>query len=633
MARSLVRLALIGATMVLVSTAGAVTFTVDSTTDASDTSPGDGICLATTGGCSLRAAVEEANALPGADGISLASGTHVLTASPSDLVVSDALTIDGAGAASTIVDAAGGGRILAATAPLSLSRVTVRNGSTTSFGGGLLGAPAAHVTVTDCVFTGNSALGGGALFAVDFDVVRTTFTGNGAAAGGAIGTLGSPAGSIDGRIRESTFASNTAPSGGDALFLEGPGTLAVTNSTIDGALDVYASCDSPFLPPFCEPTPDITLANVTLAALTFRPSGGPDANVVAVTARNSIVLSCTWIEGTTVVPMPFLVSQGYNFVDPSACKVTGDVTGNVGGDPLLGPLAHNGGPTSTRLPGAGSPVIGAGNPSPPGSGGLACEADDQRGVARPVGSRCDIGAVEASCPATPCDDGNPCTDDSCGPGGDCVHAANTLPCDDGDPCTAGDLCSGGSCGGVSVVCDPCYECLPSGACGIPPATCEAAPVRGARLGLTRRGTGSGDRVTFRWKSAGSVAPSGFGDPTSGDDAILCVYDAAGAVALSAVAPAGGTCGTRPCWTATAKGFRYRDPARTPDGLDALTIVSGSTGRIRARGSGSLLGLADLPLVTPVRARLYREGHARCWGAVFSSHVSIDTPTRLRATSD
>jgi hypothetical protein len=36
----------------------------------------------------------------------------------------------------------------------------------------------------------------------------------------------------------------------------------------------------------------------------------------------------------------------------------------------------------------------AGNPALPGSSGTACEATDQRGIARPLGVRCDIGAVE-----------------------------------------------------------------------------------------------------------------------------------------------------------------------------------------------------------------------------------------------
>ncbi len=60
-----------------------------------------------------------------------------------------------------------------------------------------------------------------------------------------------------------------------------------------------------------------------------------------------------------------------------------------------------------------------------------------------------------------CDDGNPCTDDSCDPIQGCVHTNNTLPCDDGNPCTVADVCSAGSChAGAPNSCDdgnPCTD--------------------------------------------------------------------------------------------------------------------------------------------------------------------------------
>jgi hypothetical protein len=58
----------------------------------------------------------------------------------------------------------------------------------------------------------------------------------------------------------------------------------------------------------------------------------------------------------------------------------------IAGDPALGPLADNGGPAWTHLPGAGSPALDQ----------AACDAvaSDQRGVARPQNGACDLGAVE-----------------------------------------------------------------------------------------------------------------------------------------------------------------------------------------------------------------------------------------------
>lgn len=62
-------------------------------------------------------------------------------------------------------------------------------------------------------------------------------------------------------------------------------------------------------------------------------------------------------------------------------------TNIITADPLLGPLADNGGFNMTHALGAGSSAIDAGDMT-------VCPATDQRGVARPIGGGCDIGAYE-----------------------------------------------------------------------------------------------------------------------------------------------------------------------------------------------------------------------------------------------
>ncbi|MEE8217710.1 MAG: hypothetical protein V3S03_01945, partial [Vicinamibacteria bacterium] len=58
-----------------------------------------------------------------------------------------------------------------------------------------------------------------------------------------------------------------------------------------------------------------------------------------------------------------------------------------------------------------------------------------------------------------CDDGNVCTDDSCGPGGVCVNTNNTASCDDLDACNGAETCSGGVCvGGAAPSCDDGNVC-------------------------------------------------------------------------------------------------------------------------------------------------------------------------------
>lgn len=74
------------------------------------------------------------------------------------------------------------------------------------------------------------------------------------------------------------------------------------------------------------------------------------------------------------------------------CGLTGPGD-RQGVDPLLAPLADNGGPTATHLPLAASPLRDA---IAAGTSGL-CDAAaplDQRGVLRPQGTGCDIGSVE-----------------------------------------------------------------------------------------------------------------------------------------------------------------------------------------------------------------------------------------------
>jgi len=81
-----------------------------------------------------------------------------------------------------------------------------------------------------------------------------------------------------------------------------------------------------------------------------------------------------------------ITSAGHNLDSGNTCKftATGDITST---NPLLGPLQDNGGPTWTRAPSIGSPVVDKGD-------NATCPGVDQRGILRPIGPRCDIGAYE-----------------------------------------------------------------------------------------------------------------------------------------------------------------------------------------------------------------------------------------------
>ena len=93
------------------------TLTVNSTDDAVDIDPGDGICEISDGGpCTLRAAIQEANALAnvgGADRIDVPAGVYRLTldgiddqqANTGDLDITEDLILQGAGPNETVIDA------------------------------------------------------------------------------------------------------------------------------------------------------------------------------------------------------------------------------------------------------------------------------------------------------------------------------------------------------------------------------------------------------------------------------------------------------------------------------------------------------------------------------------------------
>lgn len=89
-------------------------------------------------------------------------------------------------------------------------------------------------------------------------------------------------------------------------------------------------------------------------------------------------------------------SLGFNLIQNTAgCPISGTTTGNLlNVDPHLGPLQDNGGPTFTHMPAADSPALNAGDPAGCADNLGHLLATDQRGIARPQGASCDIGAVE-----------------------------------------------------------------------------------------------------------------------------------------------------------------------------------------------------------------------------------------------
>ena len=89
-----------------------------------------------------------------------------------------------------------------------------------------------------------------------------------------------------------------------------------------------------------------------------------------------------------------------------------------------------------------------------GAEGVPCNDNDKCTVS----DTCQQGTCTAG-PAVNCNDGNPCTDDSCEPESGCVNEANSAACTDGDVCTTSDTCAQGQCMGTALLeCDDGNVC-------------------------------------------------------------------------------------------------------------------------------------------------------------------------------
>jgi CSLREA domain-containing protein len=222
---------------------------VDTFDDTADVDPGDGLCADAAGDCSLRAAVQEANALPGADTITLSAGTYGLglagagedLAATGDLDVIGDLTITGE--PGTVIDASALGDRVFDVRPdsaLRLSGLVLTGGSaadvSTASGGGVLNN--AVLEATDVEIRDSSAnRAGGAIEATagsTTTLLRVTLADNttGPTPGNGGGFHLTGAGTVT--ITDSQVTGNTAANEGGGLWNSSVGTMTVSGSTITG---------------------------------------------------------------------------------------------------------------------------------------------------------------------------------------------------------------------------------------------------------------------------------------------------------------------------------------------------------------------------------------------------------------
>ncbi len=390
-----------------------LTFAVTSTADAVDASPGDGVCATANGQCTLRAAVQEANAFPGVSAITVPAGGYNLAiggqnedaAAMGDLDLTGDVSITGAGPAVTAVHGGGLDRVfqVAPGVNASISGVLIESGDAGSNDGGAVQS-FGTLTLANVIVQASYADDGAGIDNLGaLNIVSSRVSGNVASdvGGGIYNELGASL-----TLTNSTISSNTAPAVGGGINSFGP--MIISGSTINGNVAVSGGGIMSFSNAAITNTTiqgnqttgfdgggidtegPLTLTNVTFAANSAARDGGGIFKGFAgsATLANTIVASNT--SGNDCSGL--ITSSGHNIDTDGTCGLvaTGDMPNT---DPLLGPLADNGGPTFTRAPMTSSPAIDLGD-------ALACPSTDQRGVARPLdgdglaGAACDIGAVE-----------------------------------------------------------------------------------------------------------------------------------------------------------------------------------------------------------------------------------------------
>jgi hypothetical protein len=372
-----------------INPAAAATITV---TNTNDNGPG-----------SLRDAI--ASASPG-DTIDFSLPIPETITIDGPLAIFNSLTISGPGPSNLLITATNVGvfQIGPFTPGVTISGLTIQGGGISAlplYGGGIRNE--GETTIENCTVSGNAAAWGGGIYNHGtMTIINSTIFGNSAAEyGGGILNQGAMT------VVDSFISSNGAGFFGGGIDNES--TLFLTNSTVFGNIigprgggggaifttgytslsntTIYENCAGGFSGSSCN--------SVGIGGAIFHHSGRLEVKN-SILANNGPSGNCAFL-GTLPIPM----SYGHNLSDDHTCyffTAVGDALGVPPGLDPAGPL-FNGGPTRTIALLSGSPAIDA-IPVAPTNDCTAIDGTpiltDQRGVARPQGVGCDIGAFEVT---------------------------------------------------------------------------------------------------------------------------------------------------------------------------------------------------------------------------------------------
>jgi len=352
-------IALAVAQAVTVNVGSAATITVDNGDD-------------TDSGCSFREAVTTFNlgfnqvngcsidgTLGNSDNIQFDASINFVSLSSGQVLLTSDMSINPNGEGVTIAGNRTDRVLEINNAIISIDRITLSDGSTSNYGGGML-ARSSSVTFINSTISRNTAAAGGGIYASSsmLTLVNSTISGNSAndviGFGGGIAVVGSPA-TLE--LTNSTVTGNVSVGDGGAIFASGAQQVSMRNSLITGNSAGSFSLGNEL---YLFSNRIVTLRNNLLgdssqtSAVAFYGSPQPPSTINTIATSN----------GNTPTPLAS----------------------------ILAPLANNGGPTQTHGLVENSPAIDAGDNA------VCAEAQvnnlDQRGRPRPVDVNCDIGSFE-----------------------------------------------------------------------------------------------------------------------------------------------------------------------------------------------------------------------------------------------
>jgi putative cell wall-binding protein len=343
---------------------------------------------------------------PGADALTIDGGSNErvffayngASTPPVDVTISQVTLTHGL--------AAVGGAVYAKGEDLTLTDVAIVDNVSTGNGGGvaLLGSNGASLTIEGSTITLNRADDNGGGISMEDVTAPVTITDSTISTnrsgmdpgvpgrGGGIWAKKSPPTATVLRIEQSSVTGNFADPDVSAAG-QGGGVYAkyIDVTLVDSTVSANTADRGAGL--FLTFNADAVLESTTIAGnVAASMGGGIDGPGGTVTMRNTVIADNTAPTNPDLVANT--VTATYSLVEVDETPIAG-ADGNLTGDPVLGPLTDNGGPTATELPGATSPLIDSGDPAY-----TAPPSTDQRGQARVQGDAIDIGSVETT-PASP----------------------------------------------------------------------------------------------------------------------------------------------------------------------------------------------------------------------------------------